>query len=121
MYDDGGAYFDHVHTPVGIPADEASCRQMINKASDEVGPHNVYNIYDNCPRGRALKEALAESGKSMRWLLREMRVRQGFVLSLGGRAGRDAVTAATARRRRHRRQRPICCHRPRSCCCERPV
>lgn len=25
VYDDGGAYFDHVHTPVGIPADEAPC------------------------------------------------------------------------------------------------
>eukprot|EP00039_Didymoeca_costata_P024611 m.10831 g.10831 ORF g.10831 m.10831 type:complete len:584 (+) comp4336_c0_seq1:131-1882(+) len=25
VYDDGGAYFDHVFTPVGIPADDAPC------------------------------------------------------------------------------------------------
>ena len=27
------------------------CRQ-----TSEVGPHNVYNIYDNCPRSRAFLE-----------------------------------------------------------------
>lgn len=53
--------------------EEASCRRLLEAASDEVGPHNVYNIYDNCPRGEAVRAALAEESKSMRWLLHEMR------------------------------------------------
>lgn len=37
--------------------------------SDEVGPHNVYNVYDNCPdTGSNVHAWLRESGKSMRFL-----------------------------------------------------
>ena len=41
------------------------CDAALEKASAEVGPHNVYDIYDNCPTTEAW---LAKSGKSMRWL-----------------------------------------------------
>eukprot|EP00493_Phyllostaurus_siculus_P003763 UN03778 len=36
----------------------------------EVGPHNVYNIYDNCPN---TKEFLERTGKDMGWLLETLR------------------------------------------------
>ena len=32
------------------------CRTLLSKQRDEVGPHNVYNIYDNCPRNREFIE-----------------------------------------------------------------
>ena len=32
-----------------------------------VGPHNVYNVYDNCPN-LDLDLRVAQSGKSRRWL-----------------------------------------------------
>lgn len=40
-----------------------------------VGPHNVYNIYDNCPgygpeQEKSLEKWLEHTGKSMRWLRR---------------------------------------------------
>merc|ERR1712203_112279 len=38
--------------------------------NSEVGPHNVYNIYDNCPK---TNEFLARSGKDMTWLLATLR------------------------------------------------
>ena len=60
--------------PANVEAvDLKSCEKLQEQAHEEVGPHNVYNIYDNCPRGEAMKTALKESGKSMRWLLKEMR------------------------------------------------
>ena len=43
------------------------------KASKQVGPHNIYDIYDNCPR---TSEYLREQGnKTMRWLLSKVRSR----------------------------------------------
>lgn len=48
-----------------------TCRNLLDQAEDQVGPHDVYNIYDNCPdddvRGarnvsrRELRRALRES------------------------------------------------------------
>ena len=37
-----------------------------------MGPHNVYDIYDNCP---ATEQWLSITGKSMRWLRKTVRDR----------------------------------------------
>lgn len=39
----------------GGPSFEPSpaCETLLSQQSKEAGPHNIYNIYDNCPRGRA--------------------------------------------------------------------
>ena len=42
------------------------CEEAIEAVHTAVGPHNVYNIYDNCPRQH---EWLERHGKSTRWLL----------------------------------------------------
>lgn len=31
--------------------DSAGCSALLGKQSEQVGPHNIYDIYDNCPRG----------------------------------------------------------------------
>jgi len=49
---------------------EPSCRHELEAAHMAVGPHNVYNIYDNCD---GVAEKLKEEGKSMRWLTKHMR------------------------------------------------
>merc|ERR1719272_1682613 len=46
------------------------CDAVLEKVSVEVGPHNVYDIYDNCPN---TGEWLKRSGKSMRWLKQYLR------------------------------------------------
>lgn len=60
------------------------CEALLEKMDKEVGPHNVYNVYDNCPgygphgdeedsaegTTHSLKRWMEHSGKSMRWLRR---------------------------------------------------
>ena len=46
------------------------CDVAIEKAFSEVGPHNVYDIYDNCP---ATSQWLAATNQSMRALLKYAR------------------------------------------------
>jgi hypothetical protein len=54
--------------------DGLQCDVLLTKAHAAVGPHNVYNLYDNCPGfDAALGDALAASGRSMRWLTKELR------------------------------------------------
>ena len=48
------------------------CDVAIEKAFLEVGPHNVYDIYDNCP---ATSEWMAATNQSMRVLLKYARAR----------------------------------------------
>jgi len=48
------------------------CELALMKADQEVGPHNIYDIYDNCP---ATEQWLAITGKSMRWLRKTVRDR----------------------------------------------
>jgi carboxypeptidase C (cathepsin A) len=48
------------------------CAFELEKMSTTVGPHNVYNIYDNCPQAAQLLQA---QGKSMRWLKNKLRAR----------------------------------------------
>jgi|Transcript_50346 hypothetical protein len=47
------------------------CQAKLLQMRHEVGPHNVYNIYDNCPQTQAFLE---KSGKDMGWLVHELRV-----------------------------------------------
>ena len=55
----------------GRGGDSPECSQLLDQASHQVGPHNVYDIYDNCPR---TSEYLKEQGnKTMRWLLNKVR------------------------------------------------
>eukprot|EP01064_Diplonema_japonicum_P032809 TRINITY_DN6278_c0_g1_i1.p1 TRINITY_DN6278_c0_g1~~TRINITY_DN6278_c0_g1_i1.p1 ORF type:complete len:474 (+),score=142.35 TRINITY_DN6278_c0_g1_i1:44-1465(+) len=42
-----------------------ACRQALNTMDREVGPYNIYDIYDNCPQNG---EWLKKVGKSQRWL-----------------------------------------------------
>jgi carboxypeptidase C (cathepsin A) len=48
----------------------STCRSLLNEMHTEVGPHNAYNIYDNCPK---TKEFLERTGKDMGWLLEMLR------------------------------------------------
>lgn len=49
---------------------DASCQRLLSQMHEEVGPHNVYNIYDNCPQ---TQNFLKKTGKSMKWLTEYLR------------------------------------------------
>jgi len=51
-----------------------ACQAVLADAFNEVGPHNVYDIYDNCPQ---TAEWLKRTGKSMRWLINNLRSKMG--------------------------------------------
>jgi len=46
------------------------CKQLLKEMHREVGPHNIYNIYDNCPDTEAF---LNRAGKDLQWLRGEIR------------------------------------------------
>jgi len=48
----------------------AACDALLKQMRTEVGPHNVYNIYDNCEH---TQDFLARSGKDMTWLTQTLR------------------------------------------------
>eukprot|EP00756_Hemistasia_phaeocysticola_P038019 Hpha_TRINITY_DN16733_c1_g2::TRINITY_DN16733_c1_g2_i14::g.80351::m.80351/K16296/SCPL-I; serine carboxypeptidase-like clade I len=48
----------------------AECNTDLDKVDKAVGPHNVYNVYDNCPGAAQWASA---SGKTMGWLRRFLR------------------------------------------------
>ena len=52
---------------VGGGRNGASCDKLLNDMDAAVGPHNVYNVYDNCPN-LDLDKWVEMSGKSRRWL-----------------------------------------------------
>ena len=49
-----------------------SCKAALKAMDTAVGPHNVYNVYDNCPEGSKeahdMQQWYSISGKSSRWL-----------------------------------------------------
>jgi len=49
---------------------KAGCNADLDKVDKAVGPHNVYNVYDNCPGAAQWTEA---SGKTTGWLRRFLR------------------------------------------------
>ena len=61
-----------VYAACDFPMEKISvkCGLQLEKATAEVGPHNIYDIYDNCP---ATDLWLKKSGKTMRWLKNHLR------------------------------------------------
>lgn len=47
------------------------CESLLEEVHSAVGPHNVYNIYDDC--AGSVQPKLTESGRSMRWLTKHLR------------------------------------------------
>ena len=63
--------YKQIYAACDFPAISEACEALLEQSSREVGPHNVYDIYDNCPRTR---EYLAQQGnKTMRWLIKQLR------------------------------------------------
>lgn len=48
-----------------------ACALKLAEMHRQVGPHNVYNIYDNCPQTQTFLE---KTGKDMSWLVHELRM-----------------------------------------------
>jgi carboxypeptidase C (cathepsin A) len=53
-----------------FPETSSSCQKLLSQMHHEVGPHNVYNIYDNCPETQTFLE---KTGKDMKWLTEHLR------------------------------------------------
>jgi len=72
--------YNAVYNACDFPNLSAKCDAQIAIVFAEVGPHNVYNIYDNCPD---FAEWLKRSGKTMYWLHKYLRkqMNQGVINS----------------------------------------
>ena len=60
-------------TPAPDPSPE--CSTLLDLMEDQVGPYNIYNVYDNCPNEDAAASFAAwreKSGKSARWVRRHL-------------------------------------------------
>jgi len=65
------------------------CQDSLGEVQAEVGPYNVYNVYDNCPKP---SEYLQSSGRDMHWLTKQARqalvpgehMHEGLLGSSGG-------------------------------------
>jgi carboxypeptidase C (cathepsin A) len=53
-----------------FPSTSLKCMGLLMQMNQEVGPHNVYNIYDNCPQTETF---LKKTGKDMKWLTEYLR------------------------------------------------
>ena len=63
--------YKEIYAACDWPTISEACDALLDQSSKAVGPHNVYDIYDNCPRTR---DYLAQQGnKTMRWLLTKLR------------------------------------------------
>jgi hypothetical protein len=62
--------YEEVYKTCEFPKVSLACDALLEKASAQVGPHNVYDIYDNCPSTR---EWLKRTNKTMRYLISELR------------------------------------------------
>jgi len=69
--------YDNVMATCEFPRVSLKCRVLLGDVEKEAGPHNVYNIYDNCPGGAeaggSLEEWSQHTGKSLAWLGRFLR------------------------------------------------
>mmetsp|Transcript_46777 Transcript_46777/g.109121 ORF Transcript_46777/g.109121 Transcript_46777/m.109121 type:complete len:499 (+) Transcript_46777:83-1579(+) len=54
----------------GGPGVSAACRSLLSEMRTQVGPHNIYNIYDNCERTH---QFLTLVGQDMAWLTKQLR------------------------------------------------
>jgi len=57
--------YEEVYKTCKFPEISEDCNTVIRELFREVGPHNTYNIYDNCPE---TAEFLRKSNKTMYWL-----------------------------------------------------
>jgi len=57
--------------PSNTSVNSMACQQKLSEMKNEVGPYNVYNVYDNCPQTQAFLE---QTGKDMGWLVHELRL-----------------------------------------------
>lgn len=82
MYDD--VYRTCAFPLKGLPG--PACAVKLEEASLQVGPHNIYDIFDNCPQTTAW---LQRAGKSMRWLKNYLRAQldNGTAATAGNAAG----------------------------------
>jgi len=107
--------YDKVYAACDFPTISRACSNLLDQVSTEVGPHNVYNIYDNCPNH---EQILQREGKNMRWLKTQLREQLtpgtaavgagegaktgGFDWSCGGMdATEDWITTAEVRKALH--------------------
>jgi len=76
--------YDQIYQTCKFPNTRTfACNRLLEKMSSEVGPHNVYDIYDNCPQ---TEEWLKRSGKSMRWLTNYLRDQMSTSVKLNAEA-----------------------------------
>lgn len=55
----------------GFPdVSDPACDTLLTELSRQVGPHNTYNVYDNCPQTESF---LKRTGKDARWLVSFLR------------------------------------------------
>lgn len=65
---------DEIQQTCTWPNVTKECDALLDRMDAEVGTHNVYNIYDNCPnQDNALDNWLRESGMTMRTLRKTLR------------------------------------------------
>ena len=58
--------YEHIYKVCPFPDTSSSaCQSALNQIQTEVGPYNIYDIYDNCPQNDAWLE---KAGKTKRWL-----------------------------------------------------
>ena len=68
--------YNNIQKTCGFPRVSVECDLLLAKMDKQVGPHNVYNIYDNCPGldAKSGKQSVRawhqHTGKSVRWLRR---------------------------------------------------
>lgn len=65
--------YTQIKSTCTFPKTGPRCDLLLAKMDAEVGPHNVYNVYDNCPGldgKKSVREWLETTGKSTRWLRR---------------------------------------------------
>ena len=48
--------YEEIYETCKWPDTDAACNQLLEKQSQQVGPHNIYNIYDNCANAKTFLE-----------------------------------------------------------------
>lgn len=59
--------------PAGVPGRSSlsqACRALLKEMDRQVGPHNVYDIYDNCPQTQQMLERIGRTASWLRSYLR---------------------------------------------------
>jgi len=70
--------YAQIQKTCAFPKVGLECELLLAKMDKQVGPHNVYNIYDNCPHldaaagKRSVRDWQVDTGKSTRWLRRHL-------------------------------------------------